>query len=154
MKTFLNHLEISSSCALSFSFAIFSYFCFKIFEMAKEEEISENLIKVLRSLNTRKLRIKPRFQKLKKLLSRKVKIIYLYHIFFIRALTKKNKKKIKIHLCWFCSELFKDVTNISGFYNIFNPCSNLIFINYLIELVYLVNRMCCQKLLSTKIRIC
>ena len=67
--------------------------------MAKEEEISENLIKVLRSLNTRKLRIKPRFQKLKKLLSRKVKIIYLYHIFFIRALTKKNKKKIKIHLC-------------------------------------------------------
>ena len=68
--------------------------------MAKEEEISENLMKVLRGLNKRETEDKTSVSKIKKLLSRKVKIIYLYDIFFMRALTKKNqKKKIKIHLC-------------------------------------------------------
>ena len=57
-------LQAANSLFLS---PFFCYFSFKIFEMAKEEEISENLLKVLKGLNKKETdRIKSRFLKLKK----------------------------------------------------------------------------------------
>ena len=60
----------------------FCYFGFKIFEMAKEEEISENLLKVLKGLNKKETEDKISVSKIKKKFTFKESFNYIFLSYF------------------------------------------------------------------------